>query len=587
MNRLARPLSLLFAGLFHLGAATAANCLSNATGNWSAAGTWTTCNGTTPQPADTVQIRGGNNVTMNTTATVASLQVGSTAGSNTSTLTFAAGSSLTVSGTITMSGNNSNRNGTINMTAGGTLIANGSPAFAFGAGTETWTPGTGTVQLGSTNTLPWAAAVLSTFHNLIIAANTTTLGGPTTINGNLTVNGMLAGATTMSWTGAGAIIDGTGAITNTGATTITNNKTISNTAVLEIAGPLTISTGTTTNNGTLCFGLSGGGTCPSITGDTLTVTSTLANAGTINTSSAISVGGTLTNTGTVTTTDTVTGIAGAGSYTNAAGSTLNIAGPLTVTTFTATANGNTVNYNGTTAAQTLRATTYYNLGVNNANGLTLSAGNATISNTLTFTTGVVTTTGTNTVITTASCAAPSVSRTSGHVASRLQKAIPTGASTCVFEVGGSTAADYTPVQTTYTGITTTGNVLAVVTGVDHPSLSGSGIDTTQSVNRYWTLAAPVTGALPIAAAGATYDAQFTFVPAVAGEVDAGASALAFVIKRFSASTWSAVTLGTRTATSTSGTGLLLTTGYGDFALGEPTVANFSREQQFIYTRELY
>src|SRR4029079_3204513 len=125
------------------GNAFAAACLSNlggGTANWNVAATWTSCNGGIPQPADTVQIRGGDTGTMNTTATVASLLVGSTAGNNTSTLTFAAGSSLTVGGDTTTSGNNSNRNGVINMAAGGTLVANGSPAaFAFGAGTETWT----------------------------------------------------------------------------------------------------------------------------------------------------------------------------------------------------------------------------------------------------------------------------------------------------------------------------------------------------------------------------------------------------------------------------------------------------------------
>lgn len=744
----------------------AANCLSNAgggAGNWSVAGTWTGCNGTTPQAADTVQIRGGDTITMNTTATVASLLIGSTSGNNTSTLTFAAGGSLTVNGTITMSGNNSNRGGTITMTAGGTLIANGSPAFAFGSGTETWTPGTGTVQLGSTNTLPWTATVLSTFNNLIIAANTTTLGGATTITGNLTVNGTLDGTTTMNLTGAGATIDGTGAITNTGTITITNNKTVAATAALDIAGPVTVSTGTTTNNGTLCLGLSGG-TCPSVTGATLTVTSTFVNAGTLSTSSAISIGGTFTNTGTVTTTDTVTGIAGAGTFTNSANSTLNIGGPLTVTTFTATAAGNTVNYNGT-GAQSVRATSYYNLTlsgartgtnnitlpnggtvniagafsptatfgtgnyvvtgntinfngtgsqtvpafnynnltisgarttntvtlenggtigvagtfsptatfttggyvvtgntmdfngtvaqtvpafdynnltisaargansitlanggtvgilgvfnpaatfttggyvvtnntveykgalaqtltpftyaglkINNGNGVTLTGGNATATGVLTLTAGLLTT-GTNTMITTGACAT-SVSRpagTPGHVVGLLQKAIPTGASNCTFEVGTSAAA-YTPITTSYAGVTTAGNVLSSVTAGDHPNVSGSGVDGTKSVNRYWTLTTPTTGALPV---GGTYSATFNFL---AGDVDAGAATGSFVVVRYSSGTWSATATGTRTGTSAQATALAAGSGYGDFAAGEAAPSNFAREQQFIYTRELY
>ena len=758
-----RPRLLLLALLSGVvGDALGAACLSNlggGTGNWNVAATWTSCNGVTPQAADTVQIRGGDTVTMNTTATVSSLLVGSTAGNNTSTLTFAAGSSLTVGGTITMSGNNGNRHGVINMAAGGTLVANGSPAFAFGSGTETWTPGTGTVQLGSTNTLPWAAGVLSTFNNLVIAANTTTLGGATTVTGNLTVNGVLAGATTISLTGNGATLDGAGDITNTGTITITNNKTIANTAALDIAGPVTVSTGTTTNNGTLCLGLSAG-VCPSVTGDTLTVTSTFANAGTLSTSRAISVAGTFTKTGTVSTTDTATGIAGAGTFTNSTNSTLNIGGPLSVTTFTATASGNTVNYNGT-GAQSVRATSYYNLSlsgartaannitlpnggtvniagafsptatfgtgnyvitgntinfngsgaqtvpafnynnltisgartasvtlanggtigvaatfsptatfssggwavtantvnfngtgaqtipafdynnltisgartvnsvtlvnggtvgilgtftpsatftsggyvvtnntveykgasaqtlapftyaglkINNASGVTLSGGNATATGVLTLTAGLLTT-GSNSMITTGTCAT-SVSRpggTPGHVVGFLQKAIPVGASSCTFEIGTSAAA-YTPINTSYAGVTSTGNVLGSVAAGDHPNVAGSGVDGTKSVNRYWTLATPTTGALPV---GGTYSATFNFL---AGDVDAGAATGSFVVVRYFGGTWSATSTGARTGTSTQATALAA---YGDFELGESAPSNFAREQQFIYTRELY
>jgi hypothetical protein len=887
---MSRFLGTLLVGLLQVGMAMAANCQSNGNGNWSAAGTWANCNGTTPQPADTVQIRGGNTVTMNATATVASLQVGSTSGNNTSTLQFAALSQLTVNGTVTLSGNNGNRGGVTNMASGGTLIIAGSPAFALGSGPVTWTPGSGTVQLTANNVLPYSAGVFDSFNHLIIASGTTTLGGNTAVTGNLTVNGQLAGTFAISLTGSGTTIGGTGSISNTGTITITNNKTVLGTASLSIAGPVTVSTGTTTNNGSICLGLSGG-VCPSVTGDTLTVTGTFANTGTLSTSSAISVSGTLTNTGTVTTSDTATGIAGAGTFTNSANATLNIQGPLTVTTFTATAAGNTVNYTGS-ASQNVRATSYYNLTlsgtragnvtlpnggtvnvagtfspsatftsggyvvtgnafvyngtgaqtiaafnyndltitgargstnvtlansgtigiagvfnpaatfnvgfgyvnagstvdfngtgaqtvpafsynnltlsgirtgannvtlvnggsiniagtfnpaatfgtggyvvtgntvnfngsgaqtipafsfnsltisgarttnsvtlanggtigvaatfsvtatfstggyvvtgntvdfngtgaqtvpafnynnltisgarttnnvtlanggtvgvagafntstatftsggyvvtnntveyngaaaqtlnvftyaglrINNSIGVTLSAGNATVSGTLSLNAGVVTTVGASTVISTGSCTAPSVSRTSGHVAGRLQKAIPTGSTACTFEIGGATAAAYTPVTLTFTSITTGGSVLASVAGVDHPSLSGSGIDTAKSVNRYWTLATPVgAAALPSAAAGNTFSAVFNFL---AVDLDAGAATGSFVLKRYSGSTWSAVTVGTKTATSTQGTGLLLSAGYGDFAIGEAAVSNFAREKQFIYTREQY
>lgn len=284
---------------------------------------------------------------------------------------------------------------------------------------------------------------------------------------------------------------------------------------------------------------------------------------------------------------TISGARTTNSVTLANGGTVGVAGTFNPgATFTSggyVVANNTVEYNGT-AAQTLNAFAFASLHINNANGLSLSAGNARVSGTLTLETGVIATSGASTVITTADCDTPSVSRTFGHIAGRLQKAIPTGDSTCVFELGQASGAVYAPATLTFRSITSAGNVLGVVTAGDHPSLNGSGIDPAKSVNLYWTLSAPATGALPGAAAGSTYDAVFSFGPA---DDDGGADPANYTIKRYAASTWTGCTVGTRTATSTGATGLSLAAGYGDFALGEPAIVNFSREKQFIYTRELY
>ena len=560
-RRISQALALIALGFLSVGSAL--SCTSNGSGggNWSLAATWkaATCTARPPGPAEAVQIDRGDTVTMNTTATVASLLVGASAGNGTSTLNFAAGSQLTVNGTVTLSGTSATRNGVTSMTAGGTLIVNSATPFALGAGAVTWTPGTGTVQLSANNTLAFSAGVFDSFNNLTISSNTTTLGGATTVTGNLTVNGVLAGASALALTGAGTTIAGTGSVTSTGTTTITNNKTISAGSTLSFAGPFVVSTGTTTHSGTsltlsnnltvngtiagtgpisltgvgatidgtgsvtdtgtvtitnnktiaagstLSFAgpfvvstgttthsgtsltlsnnltvngaiagtgpisLTGAGATIAGTGsvtdtgtvtitnnktiaagstlsfagpfvvstgttthsgtsltlsNNLTVNGTIAGTGPIGLSgvgatidgagsitdtgtvtvtnnksiastaaltiaSPISVSsGTLTNNGTITSSNTATGIAGGGAWTNAANSTLNIAGPLTVTTFTASANPNTVNYNGS-GAQTVVGTTYHNLTINKA-GATGTLGAATqVNGTLTLTAGTL------------------------------------------------------------------------------------------------------------------------------------------------------------------------------------------------------
>jgi hypothetical protein len=410
---------------------------------------------------------------------------------------------------------------------------------------------------------------------------------------NLTLSGIRTGANNVSLVNGGTVgvagtfspiaTFGTGGYVVTG-NTVNYNGTGAQTITAFNYNSLTISGARTTNSVTL----------PS--GATVGVAGTFSPAATFTTGGYAIAGSIVNYNGTGAQTVaafnynhlTLSGArTGANNVTLVNGGTVGIAGTFSpIATFGTggyVVTGNTVEYNGS-AAQTLNVFSFANLKVNNASGLTLSAGNATVSATLTFTSGVVTTTGTNTVITTASCATPSVLRVSGHISGRLQKAIPTGNSSCVFELGGSSAATYTPVTTTYSNIVIAGNILGSVTSADHPSLSGSGIDTAKSVNRYWGLGSPVTLPLPSAPAGNTYSAVFTFV---AGDLDAGAATGAFLIRRYSGGTWSTVTAGTRTGTTTQGTGLLLTTGYGDFALGEAANTNFGRERQFIYSREQY
>lgn len=228
------------------------------------------------------------------------------------------------------------------------------------------------------------------------------------------------------------------------------------------------------------------------------------------------------------------------------------------TTVTLTGTGSNQVIGGTTA------TTFYNLTFNKAaNDVTLNT-NATASNLLTFTSGDVIT-GTNTLISSANCAT-SVSRTSGHVIGNLRLAVPaTNPVTCVFHVGD--ANNYAPITITKTG-TNSGTLTGSTTAGDHADTTGgtSGIDSTKSVNRYWTLTG---GTL---ATGTPYSATFQFCSAVGSncavnDVDSGANTANFAVARKTSVTWSLTTVGTRTGTTTQATGLA---SYGEFAVGEVT-----------------
>ena len=157
-------LLLLVAGLGHAPLLLAATCTSSASGNWNDGTKWTglgTCTTSGPVAGDAAIVTGGFNMTINAAGLgAASIALGQLGAGNNGTLTFNSGSSLTVSGVVTMG--NGTRTGNIDMTAGGTLTL---ASFTYNAGT--FTPGAGTVVLTGTSTLP-NNATLGTFNNLTI-----------------------------------------------------------------------------------------------------------------------------------------------------------------------------------------------------------------------------------------------------------------------------------------------------------------------------------------------------------------------------------------------------------------------------------
>ncbi|MFA6472943.1 MAG: T9SS type A sorting domain-containing protein, partial [Candidatus Latescibacterota bacterium] len=230
--------------------------------------------------------------------------------------------------------------------------------------------------------------------------------------------------------------------------------------------------------------------------------------------------------------------------------TVNVSGNWDFSTgATFTAGTSTVNFTG--ASKTIggtASTTFYNLTLNNSSGFTIN-NNITVDHTLTLTSGNLTT---NAYILTISSTG-TVSRTSGHIVGNLQKNVAAGTGVArTFEIGD--ASNYTPVDLTFATVGTAGNVTATTASGDHAEIGTSGLNSSLSVNRNWTLTNSST-------VFTTYNATFTFV---AGDLDGGATTGNFIVRRYN-SGWSSTSTGTRTATTTQALGIA---DMGAFAIGE-------------------
>ena len=231
---------------------------------------------------------------------------------------------------------------------------------------------------------------------------------------------------------------------------------------------------------------------------------------------------------------------------------------------TFTHNNGTVVFSGS-AAQAIggaKATAFAKLTLNNSAGLLLSnTVNTMVIGVLTLTTGNITTNA-NTLILSST---GSVSRTSGHVAGNLMKNIARAANVSrTFEVGD--ASNYTPVTLLFASVSTAGNLTVRTTAGDHPSLGTSAINTTRSVNRYFTLTNS-----GIVTSAASYSATFAFV---GGDVDGGANTGSFIVNRYAASIWTTPAPGVRTATTTQAT-VAAASAFGDFAIGSSKLTTTS------------
>ncbi|MEI7897759.1 MAG: SprB repeat-containing protein, partial [bacterium] len=348
-------------------------------------------------PGDDVVINTGHTVTVDGIFTCASLALNNTA-TAAATLTFASSGSpsLTVTGAVVVGNSGSaNREGNItftsgsklvagslslgaiagqasviDMTAGGTLRVNGT-ITAFSS--AVWTPGSGTVEMNATNTLP--SSIFTNFHNLSITGGTTTTAVGLSISGDLKISdGAILNVAGFALTVTGATTVGDGVSGTLNITSATGTKIFTGQVVVSVGGtwnntgnsPVEFRNGIANNFGTFnagtglhtfstnSQGLNGTFSIPNITAS---IELTIRQALTVSTS-----------------------LAGSGTATLAAGAILNIGGTSAVTTLNATALGSTVNYYGT--GQTVKPVLYYNLFLTGTGAITIPAASTPIAGSL-------------------------------------------------------------------------------------------------------------------------------------------------------------------------------------------------------------
>ncbi len=340
--------------------------------------------------------------------------------------------------------------------------------------------------------------------------------------------------------GAGASFNG-GGYTHNIYGTVTNNGTITSSGILNFipASTATVNLGSNfSSTGTVVFGGAG---AMALAGNNLDSFHNVEFSNTNGAGISPSFDWNISNNFTV----------NSGSILNAGSQAFLVGGKIS-NSGTINSGTSTFTLNGSAAQDIYSLSPFNNLTVNNtANSVTLSS-NATVGGVLNFVTGSIQT-GSNLVIQPSAGTITGAAQNTGWVNGNLQKNIATGATTKAFEIGD--AASYTPVSLAFSSVTTAGDLTAFTTPGDHPHIVGSGINPSESVNRFWTLANSGVGFTD-------YTATYNFVPA---DVDASAITAEFSVANYNGSDWSFPIVASPNPTNIQATGI---TSFGDAAIGE-------------------
>ena len=230
-----------------------------------------------------------------------------------------------------------------------------------------------------------------------------------------------------------------------------------------------------------------------------------------------------------------------------------VAGDFIMTGGTLSGTNSTYLLNGANDQQLTLLSNLIRLTVNKSGGVVNLGSSVTVSTLLTFTLGRIQT-GSYAVIVPSGGAVSGAGQSTGWVIGNLQKNVATGSSVSrTFEVGGSIW--YSPATVLFASVSTSGNLKVKATATDQPQVDYSGIDSTKSVNRYWS----------ITNSGIVFTTATSTFNWVVSDVDPGANTANFKTASYNGSSWALNAVTSPLATSIKATGL---TSFGDFAIGE-------------------